>query len=223
MMVKTSRILLLFLLCHAPGVFGAGIVVLGDSLSAAYGLDHVQQGWVHLLDRRLREKGYKHPVINASISGETTAGGLSRLPALLTQHKPDVLVLALGANDGLRGLPLDQMTNNLKRMIQLCRQAGARVVLVGMRIPPNYGARYSQRFETTFRRLAEQERTALVPFLLEGMAEQRRLFQADQLHPTAAAQPTLLENVWHGLQPLLRQDANLSHAPVAVGRPASQP
>ncbi|ALP54817.1 arylesterase [Candidatus Tenderia electrophaga] len=178
------------------------ILVLGDSLSAAFGISQ-EQGWVALLQQRLTRTGEKYQVINASISGETTAGGLSRLPALLQRHEPDIVILELGANDGLRGLSLNDMHANLARMIELSRARGAEVLLLGMQLPPNYGPTYTRQFHEVYARLAESEDVALVPFLLAGVAQQRSLFQADGLHPSAAAQDELLENVWDKLQSLL--------------------
>lgn len=178
------------------------ILVLGDSLSAAYGIDQAQ-GWVALLQQRLRRNGGKYQVINASIAGDTTAGGLSRLPALLQQHDPDIVILALGANDGLRGLSLADMRANLKQIIELTRAQGAAVLLVGMQLPPNYGPAYTRLFQDVYAQLAKEEDVALVPFLLQGIGENRAWFQADGLHPTAAAQDRLLDNVWDGLERLL--------------------
>lgn len=178
------------------------ILVLGDSLSAAYGLSR-DQGWVELLAQRLRDRGFPHRVVNASISGETTAGGLTRLPALLERHQPEVVVVQLGANDGLRGFGFGEIESNLARIIAESREAGARVVLVGIRLPPNYGAAYTERFQAIFPAVAAREGTALVPRLLEGVAEDWDLMQPDGLHPLASAQSRLLENVWPTLVPLL--------------------
>ena len=178
------------------------ILVLGDSLSAGYGLQ-VEQGWVSLLQRRLKERGFPHQVINASISGDTTDGGLSRLPAALERHRPALVILELGANDGLRGQPPMAMANNLGRMIELSRQAGAHVLLAEMRIPPNYGPLYTQKFQTTFGEVAKRYDIPLIPFLLEGVAGNPALIQDDGLHPRAEAQPRVLANVWPTLEPLL--------------------
>lgn len=177
--------------------------MFGDSLSSAYGIA-AQRGWVALLAERLARERPDYSVVNASISGETTAGGLARLPRALARHQPAILVLELGANDGLRGLPVEQMRRNLDAMIGLARGAGAKVLLVGMRIPPNYGPQYTQAFAGAFASLAERRGTALAPFLLEGIAGDRDKFQDDRIHPTAAAQPILLETVWRPLQPLLK-------------------
>lgn len=181
---------------------GDKILVLGDSLSAAFGIDETQ-GWVALLQQRLAGNGRDYQVVNASISGETSAGGLSRLPELLQRHRPEIVILALGANDGLRGLSLSQLRANLQRMIELARGQGSEVLLVGMLLPPNYGPAYTQRFHQVYTELAAQQQVSLVPFLLEGVAQDRRLFQSDGLHPTAAAQPTILDNVWARLKQLL--------------------
>ena len=181
---------------------GPVLLVLGDSLSAEYGLSR-GTGWVQLLADRLRDSGSDYRVVNASISGETTSGGLTRLPALLKEHRPRVVVLELGANDGLRGLPLTVMRDNLQAMIRLAQAAGAKVLLVGVRIPPNYGREYAERFAGTFAALARELKVASVPFLLDGFAESFELFQADRIHPTAEAQPRILDNVWPFLRPLL--------------------
>jgi len=190
----------------APGADkGAGgpvLLVLGDSLSAEYGLAR-GTGWVQLLADRLRDNGSHYRVVNASISGETTSGGRSRLPALLKQHRPAVVVLELGANDGLRGLPLNVMKDNLAAMIGQARAADAKVLLVGIRVPPNYGRDYTERFAAVFATLAREQKVPLVPFLLDGFAESLELFQADRIHPTAEAQPRILDNVWPALRPML--------------------
>jgi acyl-CoA thioesterase I len=178
-------------------------MVFGDSLSAAYGISQ-KEGWVALLQERLRRNGFDYTVVNASISGETTSGGASRLAAI-AKARPDIFILGLGSNDGLRGLPVKQMQDNLRIIIQAAQKAGSQVLLLGMRLPPNYGPAYVNDFENAFRELARQHKVALVPFLLEGVADRRQLFQDDQLHPTAAAQPVLLEVVWKSLLPMLRK------------------
>ncbi|KAB2927138.1 MAG: arylesterase [Candidatus Contendobacter sp.] len=178
------------------------ILVLGDSLSAGYGIP-AEQGWVSLLQRRLAERGFPHQVVNASISGDATSGGLSRLPAALERHRPALVVLELGANDGLRGQPPMAMASNLGRMIELSRQAGAQVLLAEMRIPPNYGLLYAQKFQATFGELAKRYDIPLIPFLLEGVAGNPALIQDDGLHPRAEAQSRILDNVWPTLEPLL--------------------
>jgi acyl-CoA thioesterase-1 len=185
---------------------GAGepvILVLGDSLSAGYGLSR-QEGWVSLLAERLSASGSPYRVVNASVSGETTAGGLTRLAPLLERDPPSVLVIALGANDGLRGLAFGEIESNLTRLVRMGKDAGARILLAGIRLPPNYGAAYTERFQATFPAVARQEDVALVPHLLDGVAERWELMQADGLHPSAKAQPRILETVWAELEPLLR-------------------
>lgn len=201
--------LLSFLILFAAGL-GTGnahatktLLVFGDSLSAGYGIRQ-DAAWPALLQRRLAERRMDYSVVNASISGETTAGGRSRIAEALGRHKPAVVVLALGANDGLRGLPLAGMRDNLATIIGASRNARARVLLVGMRLPPNYGP-YAGDFAASFRELAQREKVPLVPFLLEGIADQPTLFQADALHPTAEAQARLLDAVWAGLEPLLER------------------
>lgn len=179
------------------------ILVYGDSLSAAYGIAQ-DSGWVKLLEARLRSEKRNYNVANASISGETTSGGLSRIKQALERHRPAITVIELGSNDGLRGLPVAEMRKNLDAMIGQARAAGSRVVLVGAKMPPNYGADYNRAFEATFSQLAKEYRTGFVPFLFEGFADKRDYFQSDNLHPTAAAQPIVLENVWKTLKPLLK-------------------
>ncbi len=182
------------------------ILVVGDSLSAEYGLPR-GTGWVQLLTERLRSNRFNYTVVNASISGETTSGGRTRLPALLKQHRPAVVIIELGANDGLRGLPLNTMRDNLVAMAKASQSAGAAVMLVGVRVPPNYGRDYSERFFGTFPAVARELRTPLAPFLLDGFAEQLQFFQADRIHPNEAAQSRMLDNVWPHLKPLLRAGA----------------
>lgn len=177
------------------------ILVLGDSLSAAYGIPR-EQGWVAQLEQALPT----HPVINASISGETTEGGRQRLPSLLDKHGPEVVVIELGGNDGLRGFPLKRICANLREMVEMSQRAGAQVLLLGMKIPPNYGARYTQGFEQCFTDTASALDVPLVPFLLDGVATVTGMMQADGIHPTATAQRRLLENVLPTLQPLLSED-----------------
>lgn len=178
------------------------ILVVGDSLSAAYGIP-VEQGWVALLARRLADEGYPHRVVNASISGDTTAGGRSRLPALLAQHAPAIVVVELGANDGLRGGSLASTRDNLDAMVGAVQKAGARALLVGMKLPPNYGPTYTKQFDALFGFVAAARKVPLVPFLFAGLADDDVHFQPDRLHPTVAAQPKLLANVWPLLKPLL--------------------
>ena len=177
--------------------------MFGDSLSAAYGIAQ-SRGWVALLGERLKREPADYSVVNASISGETTAGGAARIAKALEQHKPAIVVIELGANDGLRGLPLAQMRRNLASMIEQSQKAGARVVLVGMKLPPNYGPEYTRGFESIYAELAKKYETALVPFLLEDIAEKDDLFQPDRIHPTEGAQPLMLERVWKALRPMLK-------------------
>ncbi len=178
------------------------ILVLGDSLSAEYGLPR-GTGWVKLLADRLADSGAQYSVVNASISGETTSGGRTRLPALLKEHRPAIVIIELGANDALRGLSLASLRANLSAMIDASRAAGARVLLVGIRVPPNYGRDYTERFYATFGELAREKKVALVPFLLDQIADQLDYFQPDRIHPSQSAQPLLLDNVWPHLRPLL--------------------
>ncbi|MBS0387426.1 MAG: arylesterase [Proteobacteria bacterium] len=178
------------------------ILVYGDSLSAGYGIA-VDQGWVNLLSQRLLRSGYGFQVVNASVSGETTTGGLARLPRALAAHDPRILILELGANDGLRGLPLDTTRTNLDAMLALSARHKCRVLLLGMRMPPNYGYRYTQGFAAIFPDAARRHHVALVPFLLRGVADHPALMQHDALHPNEHGQPVLLDNVWPALVPLL--------------------
>jgi acyl-CoA thioesterase-1 len=182
----------------------APVLVVGDSLSAEYGLAR-GSGWVALLQQRLAQR--KIEVVNASVSGDTTAGGRTRLPALLAEHQPGVVIIELGGNDALRGLPLDMTRANLAAMVRAARASGAKVLLVGMQVPPNYGQKYTQDFAASFAAVAQAEGAALVPFFLKGVADNpdpARYFQADRIHPNAAAQPKMLDNVWPLLQPLLK-------------------
>lgn len=180
------------------------IVVLGDSLSAAYGI-RVEQGWVSLMQKKLTSQGYGYRVVNASVSGETTAGGLARLPRALELHRPAIVILELGGNDGLRGLPIEQVRANLDSMIRQSRAAGAKVLLTGMRVPPNYGPAYTEKFHALYTDLARRYRLSLVPFLMEHVALDKTLMQADGLHPNERAQPVLLGEIWPLLQPLLER------------------
>jgi acyl-CoA thioesterase I len=183
---------------------GPTILVFGDSLSAAHGI-RPEQGWVALLEQRLRTQGYGYEVVNASVSGETSSGGLERLPRALELNKPQIVVLELGANDGLRGLPLATTRQNLTQMLQLAQTSGAHVLLLGIRLPPNYGPRYTEEFAQIFPQLAQQFRVPLVPFLLDKVALDAALMQEDGLHPNAAGEPVVLNNVWPDLQPLLKK------------------
>ena len=175
------------------------LLVYGDSLSASYGIEE-QQGWVNLLQIKLRSEKFPVNVINGSVSGETTTGGLARLPAMLDSYQPKLLILELGGNDGLRGLPLNLMRENLAAMIDLAKANGAEVILTGIQIPPNYGPRYTAPFFETYSALAEQESLALVPFLIEGIVQQPKLMQNDGIHPRAEAQSMILDNVWPVLE-----------------------
>ncbi len=178
------------------------LLVVGDSLGAAYGIDPAQ-GWVALLARRLERAGQPHRVVNASLSGDTTAGGLRRLPALLDTHRPEVVLIELGGNDGLRGLPLATVRANLAEMVRLARTTARTVLLLGVRMPPNYGPRYAEGFAAVYREVACEGGAALVPALLAGVGEHLELMQDDGIHPTAAAQPLIVDNVWPVLVPLL--------------------
>ena len=205
-----KRLLILFVLVAAcVSANGAApaeapvILVFGDSISAGYGLARVEQGWVALLQTRLKEQEYGYQVVNASVSGETTAGGLARLPRALDLHHPKIVILELGGNDGLRALPIAQMRANLLRMVELAAAAGARVLLLGMRIPPNYGPEYTEQFRSCYSDLARDKKLPLVPFLLADIAQSPNLMQADGIHPNQLGQPKLLANVWPSLQPLL--------------------
>jgi acyl-CoA thioesterase-1 len=180
------------------------VLVLGDSLSAAYGI-RLEQGWVALLQDRLESKGYGHRVVNASSSGETTGGALARLPRAIERHRPAVVVVELGGNDGLRGLPIADVRANFESLIRRSRESGASVLLIGMRIPPNYGATYTKAFHDLFGELAAKHQLPLVPFFLDGIALDDSLMLEDGLHPNAAAQPKLLEMVWPKLEPLLKR------------------
>jgi acyl-CoA thioesterase I len=203
------RILLVLFLCLAPAFMARGaasphvILVMGDSLSAAYRLDSPDQGWVALLQARLKARGYDYTVVNASVSGETSGGGLTRFPQAFANAKPGIVILELGANDGLRGLPVSGMQANLGKMLNLARQGGARALLVPMLLPPNYGKPYAQGFAAVYPVLAKQYKVPLAPFLLTGVADHRELMQADGLHPAAKGEPKVLENIWPSLKPLL--------------------
>lgn len=182
------------------------ILVVGDSLSAEYGLVR-GSGWVALLEQRLAQDHIPASVVNASISGDTTSGGLARLPALLRQHRPDLVLLELGGNDALRGLPIEMTRSNLAEMTRLAKAAKARVVILGMQLPPNYGRAYGERFSGLFAEVAKAENAGLVPFMLKGVADGPKadaMFQADRIHPLASAHPIILDNVWPALEPLLR-------------------
>ena len=192
------------LLALVPGhALAAGVLlVFGDSLSSSYGISQ-KEGWVTLLQERLGRNGLDYTVVNQSIPGETTSGGAARIKAAIAKAKPAVAIIALGGNDGLRGLPIRQMRDNLAQIVRAVQGAGGKVLLVGMKMPPNYGAAYMREFEAAFAELAKQQRVALVPYLLEGMDARRELFQPDNIHPVAQAQPMILDTVWKRLRPLL--------------------
>jgi len=181
------------------------ILVFGDSLSAAYGI-RPEQGWVALLTQRLQTQGYGYEVVNASVSGETSVGGLQRLPRALQIHQPGMVILEVGANDGLRGLPVAAAKENLTKMVQLSQAAGARVLLVGIRVPPNYGPRYTTEFADMYPEIAKQYHLPLVPFLLEKVALDPSLMQEDGMHPNARGEPLVLDTLWQGLEPLLKKN-----------------
>ena len=204
--MKRLFALLVLIVASAPAQAEAPmILVFGDSISAGYGLARVEQGWVELLKTRLSALGYGYQVVNASVSGETTAGGLARLPRALELHHPKIVILELGGNDGLRALPIAQMRANLTQMVELATAAGAKTLLLGMRMPPNYGPEYTEQFAMVFSDLARDRKLPLVPFLLTNIALSPTLLQGDDIHPNAAGQPLLLENVWPTLKPLLRK------------------
>ena len=204
-MKRLFALTLLIVACLPARAETPVILVFGDSISAGYGLAHVEQGWVELLKTRLKALGYGYEVVNASVSGETTAGGLARLPRALELHLPKIVVIELGGNDGLRALPIPQMRANLEQMTDLAAAAGAKVLLLGMRMPPNYGLPYTEQFRDSFSAIARDKKIPLVPFLLNDIALSPNLMQDDDIHPNALGQPKLLENVWPALQPLLRK------------------
>jgi acyl-CoA thioesterase-1 len=179
------------------------ILVFGDSLSAAYGIARTR-GWVTLLEERLKRERIDYSVVNASVSGETSAGGRARIDAALARNHPALVIVELGGNDGLRGLPIAQMKQNLGAIAESSRKSGARVLFIGMKVPPNYGAEYTAQFEAAFREVAAQHKAALVPFMLEGIAEKPEYFQPDRIHPTEEAQPLILDRIWPALRPLLK-------------------
>ena len=180
------------------------ILIYGDSLSASYGIPQ-QQGWVSLLQQRLEDQHFPYKVINASVSGETSSGGLSRLSATLDEHQPSIVILELGANDGLRGLPLSVMKDNLAQMIEQSKRSGAKVLLIGMKIPPNYGLKYSQSFKQKYQQLSQELKVPRVPFMLQGMENRPELIQDDGLHPNVQGQPIILENIWPQLKLILKK------------------
>ena len=204
--MKRFLVLLILVFAGVPANADTpAILVFGDSISAGYGLARVEQGWVGMLRAKLKDEGYGYQVVNASVTGETTAGGLARLPRALALHHPRVVILELGGNDGLRALPIDQMRGNLGRMVDLSVDSGAQVLLLGMRIPPNYGPEFTEKFFAVFADVARDKKAPLVPFLLNDIALSPNLMQADGVHPNELGQPKLLDNVWPRLRPLLRK------------------
>jgi acyl-CoA thioesterase I len=195
---------LLFIALQNAVASSRTILVFGDSLSAAYGI-RPEQGWVALLTQRLQTQEYGYQIVNASVSGETSSGGLERLPRALQLHQPQIVVLELGGNDGLRGLPVSDLRENLEQMVRLSQAAGARVLLVGIRVPPNYGARYTEQFASVFPQLAAEYHLPLVPFLLDKVALDPSRMQQDGTHPNAAGEPQVLETLWPYLKPLLKK------------------
>ena len=191
-------------LCFITQVQAATVLVMGDSISAAFGLE-TQQGWVALLNDNLTTKSTEFKVVNASVSGETTAGGLARFPDLLRKHQPQIVIIELGGNDGLRGLSLEYMAHNLTTMLQQAQEQDATVLLLGMRLPGNYGRRYTEAFYQVYQDVAKQHNVALVDFFLDGVGGVSGMMQADGVHPTQAAQPLLLKNAWRALGPLLSE------------------
>lgn len=221
--MKRQFLFLLLIACSGPAGTGWAasptVLVIGDSLSAAYGIE-TEAGWVNLLQQRLAERGMPHRVVNASISGETTQGGLARLPAALDAHQPELVIIALGGNDGLRGLPLAIMRDNLAAMIHLSQERGARVLLAGVRLPPNYGKTYAEKFQQVYRELGAQAGVASVPRLLDGVAGEAALMQTDGLHPRQEAQARILDNIWPAVNRLLGDTDRLSAD--APPRPATR-
>jgi len=204
--VKRLFVLVILMIATAPAQAEAPVIlVFGDSLSAGYGLASVDQGWVALLKTKLADAGYGYQVVNASVSGETTAGGLARLPRALALHHPQIVILELGGNDGLRALPIKQMQDNLSEMVELSTHADAQVLILGMRIPPNYGDQYTEQFAATFATVARTHKVAVVPFLLTDIALTPSLMQADRIHANESGQPKILATAWPALQPLLRK------------------
>ena len=206
-MVMTISIVLGSVLAVNPTLYAAdktpeNILVLGDSLSGAFGLD-TDEGWVALLQQKITSQKYDYRVINASVSGDTTRTGLSRIQSALKMHSPSIVIIALGGNDGLRGLPFSEIENSLADIIQLCKAHDAKVLLVGVRLPPNYGPVYNKKFAELYLRLADSFQIPLVAKMLDNVAENRALMQADGMHPRAEAQPQVMENIWAGLKPLL--------------------
>jgi len=203
-LIKSTTLTLVIVLWGSVGWAStrSNILVLGDSISAAYGIQR-EEGWVALLEERLQSQNAGWQVVNASVSGETTSGGLARLPTALAPHNPGIVVIELGGNDGLRGYPIKRVQANLDALVEIAQADGRRVLLVGMQIPPNYGPRYTQAFAGMFTEIAKKRRVAVVPFLLDGVVFEPNMIQDDGIHPTALAQPALLENVWPTLLAML--------------------
>jgi acyl-CoA thioesterase-1 len=203
-----SVLLCIFLLLNptvsAANRLPATILVLGDSLSGAYGID-TDEGWVTLLQQQLEDDGYEYRVINASVSGDTTRTGLSRIDSAMQTHKPSIVIIALGGNDGLRGLAFSEIESSLANIIERCRQDNARILLAGVRLPPNYGPVYNEQFAALYRRLSDKYQIPLVPRILDQVAENRDMLQEDGVHPKAEAQPQIMKNVWAGLKPMLEK------------------
>jgi acyl-CoA thioesterase-1 len=210
-----SLLFAVLIACSGAAAAARTILVYGDSLSTAYGLPQ-SAGWVALLEERLKQKKFDYNVVNASISGETTAGGAARIGAVLAQTRPAIVIVQLGGNDGLRGLPVANMKANLRTIIQASKRGGARVILTGIQMPPNYGAKYTNDFRAAFGEVAREERVTFVPFIMEGVADKREMFQEDNIHLTAEAQPIVMENVWRRLAGMVvgsgkqRQDPSAS-------------
>ena len=200
--MRKALFLFLCLFSAAASAAAPALLVFGDSLSSGYGLP-AGKGWVSLLERRLTERGFPHRVVNASVSGETTLGGKNRIGQALKEHRPDIVIVELGGNDGLRGLGIEASRSNLTAIVRNAKAAGAKVLLVGVRLPPNYGRTYTEKFQQLFAEVAEREKVPLVPFLLEGFGERAEYFQTDGIHPGAEAQQRMLYNVWPKLKPLL--------------------
>jgi len=204
--LKRWSVFLLVTLAASASAYSAPktVLVVGDSLSAEYGIAR-GAGWVSLLEQKLKAEKVQAKVVNASISGETTSGGRARLPALLGQHRPDIVVIELGANDGLRGLPVASAEANLRAMVAMAKESKAEVLLVGMRMPPNYGRAYTEKFFDMFKKVSTETKSPLVPFMLEGVADKPALFQQDRLHPLANAHPIILSNIWPQFASLIKK------------------
>lgn len=203
-MLKKFLWIIILLLSCSVGFAAEKILIVGDSISAGYGIE-TKQGWVNLLQHRLDKLGYHYQVVNASVSGDTTGNGLTRLPTALKQHKPAVVIIELGGNDGLRGLPIQTIYNNLTQMVKLVKDTNAKILLLGVRLPPNYGPVYIQQFAENYASIAKENKISLVPLFLNGIDTQSQLMQSDGIHPKAEAQIKILENVWPDLEKLLKK------------------